>query len=178
MCRLINQGGLGVESIEDFKLALLYKWKCRLLVEKMSILVDMLKATYENLTQQALAGKIHFNHGQRSFIPFWTAIWSGNISLNLLYPDLYQVSNKKKESVEGIRRSGRYYGLKFGLDLIASDRLPSKDQPGRRGVISSTHDLTCVLCFQEEKQLKHFFFQSLVVKRMAGSGGAAQDILE
>ncbi|CAL5205499.1 unnamed protein product [Lathyrus oleraceus] len=56
MCRLVNQGGLGVESIEDFKLALLYKWKWRLLVEKVSILVDMLKATYENLTQQALAG--------------------------------------------------------------------------------------------------------------------------
>lgn len=48
------------------------------------------------------------------------------------------------------------------------NRLPSKDQLRKRGVISSSNGLSCVLCFQFVENLDHVFVLIAKWKKLCG----------
>lgn len=48
------------------------------------------------------------------------------------------------------------------------NRLTTKDQFKKRGIITSNYELSCALCFQVEENMNHLFFHCKVTKRGRG----------
>lgn len=44
------------------------------------------------------------------------------------------------------------------------NRIPAKDQLVHRGILHFPHDLLCVICFQDDEELSHLFFNCRVAK--------------
>ncbi|XP_058755916.1 uncharacterized protein LOC131629131 [Vicia villosa] len=69
VCLPIEKGGLGIRRINDFNVALLYKWKWRILEEAGSLWHEVLKARYGDLKTTILIGAA-YNKGKD-----FTSIW-------------------------------------------------------------------------------------------------------
>lgn len=132
VCKPKELEGLGIKSIKLFNLALLLKWKWRILVEKDVVWKKVLKARYGDcdyhiLTEQScnsrnpsstwwkdvnkidglttnlgfhFAWAIIYKLVEGSSIPFSSANWSGDISITILFPDMYALSKKRGAFVD------------------------------------------------------------------------------
>ncbi|GAU27776.1 hypothetical protein TSUD_215870 [Trifolium subterraneum] len=119
ICLPKNRGGLGVKNLELFNIALLSKWKWRLLDEGDTIWAGLLRFRYGHLSTKILTGEtsqigakdsiwwrdimsigksingLWFNSnvrccvGNGNNIGFWKFKWHGNTSLGDLFPDLF-----------------------------------------------------------------------------------------
>lgn len=53
----------------------------------------------------------------------------------------------------------------FGWRMMLN-RLPTRDHLARRGILHSAHENACILCFEEEENLSHMFFQCRISTRI------------
>ncbi|XP_058774304.1 uncharacterized mitochondrial protein AtMg00310-like [Vicia villosa] len=58
ICKTREEGGLGVKNVEIMNVALLSKWKWRILTEKEAVWRDLLEARYGNVKVKVLIGDI------------------------------------------------------------------------------------------------------------------------
>ncbi|XP_058754370.1 uncharacterized mitochondrial protein AtMg00310-like [Vicia villosa] len=58
ICKTREEGGLGVKNVEIMNVALLSKWKWRILMEKEAVWRDLLEARYGNVKVKVLIGDI------------------------------------------------------------------------------------------------------------------------
>jgi hypothetical protein len=132
ICLPKAKGGLGVKNLEMFNLALLSKWKWRLLTDADSLWSDLLSYRYGHFPTLLLGGGSNHHSTQHSIwwkdiinngiglsedwfrsnvsccvgdgrnIGFWKFKWYGNLSFKELYPNLFA-----KELIRDVRLADR-----------------------------------------------------------------------
>ena len=126
LCKPKEEGGLGLRDVHNFNLALLAKWRWRLLVEEKVRWKDLLVSKYglsSNASQSPMKlqswwwrelfkdcgedrGDDWFNKeigwklGCGDKVKFWEDIWIGNSNLKSMYPRLFSLSLNQGQKVE------------------------------------------------------------------------------
>ena len=126
VCKSREEGGLGLRVVHNFNLALLAKWRWRLLADEKGRWKDLLASKYgsslnvlhslvkfQSLWWRDLfkacgedggdgwfSKEIGWKLGCGDKVKFWEDIWTGNSSLKSLYPRLFSLSLDQGQKVE------------------------------------------------------------------------------
>ncbi|KAJ0545597.1 putative RNA-directed DNA polymerase [Helianthus annuus] len=126
-------GGLGIGNIRDTNLALLAKWWWRIKMEPDSLWVKVISSIHLSprkvesipfkkslpgvwknigeITKGFMKNNIDINTSLKSIVGmgektlFWVDTWIGNEPLKVQFPNLYQLSSKKKAKIKDVYRS-------------------------------------------------------------------------
>ncbi|XP_058726363.1 uncharacterized protein LOC131597703 [Vicia villosa] len=88
VCLPVDKGGLGLRCLEDFNLALLIKWKWRIMETSNSLWYRMLRVRYEDIKLRLV-----IEGGRRDHYSSKSVWWSGVISLKKILPTIFFVNN-------------------------------------------------------------------------------------
>ena len=138
ICRPKDQGGLGIEVLELKNKCLLSKWLSKLLSEEgmWQELVQNKYLSNKTLSEVQMKptdspfwkglmgvrdeffqrGKFHLGDGMT--VRFWEDIWLGDTSLQVQYPSLYNITNRKNVSVHDVLSNAPPLNMSFRRALL------------------------------------------------------------
>ncbi|GAU25276.1 hypothetical protein TSUD_17890 [Trifolium subterraneum] len=162
-------------------LALLAKWRWRLLERGHGIWRDILLARYGTLDPYTHPGGIGKKVGNGLLTSFWFEPWSGGTPLRVQYPRLFQVSHQQDSKVGEMGNwiyndqdlwvwkhdATRIFSVKSTYSVLVSnlgvivvspeDRISSRQNLFRRNVITDPHNILCILCGMSIESVDHLF---------------------
>jgi len=130
VCKPREEGGLRLRNIQNFNIALLAKWKWRLIAEEKGRWKEMVVSKYGQGSEVSripvklqswwwrdlvkvcepdgdggwFQKEVGWKLGCRDKVRFWEDIWNGNSSLKILFPRLYSLSLNQGQKVEEMGR--------------------------------------------------------------------------
>ncbi|MCH80102.1 LINE-1 reverse transcriptase like [Trifolium medium] len=171
VCRPKNCGGLGIRDLHAVNLALLGKWRWRVIVGDQGIWRDIILARYGSLFPSPHLGGVQmalgrFLYGGKMFDP-----GLGGLPLKDRYHRLFQVSNQCLEFVGDMgswvlgqwfwdfrwKRELSVAEFELFQDLLQVDRLPTRQNLFRRRVFREATNSLCALCGNFVESVDHLF---------------------
>ncbi|XP_058726857.1 uncharacterized protein LOC131598257 [Vicia villosa] len=130
VCLLKEKGGLGIKRIDDFNVALLQKWRWRILEENDALWYKVLKARY---------GDVNFNmvnscsNGYNT--SFWYCKWLGDFCLKDRFPSLFSIFDLKYATIAcmGGWLNGSWQWGNLGLPVLSHQH--AGDTPQQAGML-------------------------------------------
>ncbi|GKV09634.1 hypothetical protein SLEP1_g21105 [Rubroshorea leprosula] len=146
ICKYREAGGLGVRNVESFNKALLGKWKWRVLREKEE-LEDTIRL-------------VSINRGTEDV---WIWKWdnSGQYTVRSAYRQLLPAQQVQSLQAPFIQVWNPHVPLKVSALAWRAlhDRLPTKSNLARRGVITDGGGIQCSNCSEKEETINHLMFE-------------------
>ncbi|GKU93427.1 hypothetical protein SLEP1_g7022 [Rubroshorea leprosula] len=167
ICKYREEGGLGVRNVESFNKALLGKWKWRVLREKEVLWRRVIYELYGIDGGRGWGGCVQNEKGS----VWWKELWK--LESELVSPNRWlregigryhstgehQLRNRRCMDME----MGQQWTIHREVSALAwralHDRLPTKSNLARRGVITDGGGIQCSNCSEKEETINHLMFE-------------------